>query len=908
MNNIFKTIAAALIDLDLNKQNVINEDNKLPAEFIDGTVASEHLHYIKYELIGVESSSDVAEVNHGESYTTQLSASEEVKILVGGIDLTDQYYNSTTGVITIDYVSGNIDIYATNVSKVELFYINKYITGSVYMSNRDTQVVAGSTYESTMIVNEGYQLDRIQVMMGSIDITGTAWDSVNQTITIPEVTNNVFISIDTSLMGFRVIYNLINCTSSITVEKVVYGNPFSCTILPIPGYNLSQCYYSMGGIEYQASNGNIVIDSVTGELIITAAAEAVMYSITYNLTNSTISNRIIEALHGTNIVLHYLVDPGYDPESPGVSVLGAEFSVNTDGRTIMINNITQDVIVTMVPNIRVYKINYLLSNCTASSISDRTRYYGESFTTVITPSDGFIIEDVTITMDDEDITSSAYNEITKTVSISAITGDVSIIASGIINTVQVFNMLSNVRTDNANTIIDRHSSYEANLTYDTTRFKDVDIQVTMDGIDITEDVVNGHSITILDATGNIAVIASAISFDYYNFTYNLNGAQLDYMPAQLREDQEYLGHFSTTILNPYWEVRLIMNEEDVTDTYVDLTTNTINITDLTGNVNIVLIANRTINPLTLSDLTSMEIDDQKTVLIGNPQRSHGYFVGFNPSEGAQGYGNGFSTERHINAVANTLSSNPTYKFIITKHQDTENGEYYVDVPKTFTVSGRFNNANLSSASFPIDGYDLYQVNNVNLPLTTRTGTITISFDGTPPQTIYVKLYSSNANATIIAQVGSGGSGAIVASDDNNTVSMEGFYPVQMTSATMTLITTVSRSGLFDRGSIHILVPNNIVETEVNREVILVGDPYYTIKSSNGAYTPSINGWTNSQVSYNFISPSINSDAPIASGINTDTLISVIDENGKYLDAGSNINGLILSDSIDESSVWQIYEV
>lgn len=75
---------------------------------------------------------------------------------------------------------------------------------------------------------------------------------------------------------FSVTYNLTGCSSSNTVTSVNNGRAYSTTITVNPGYELSgEITCTMGGVSQVVTNGVINIESVTGDIVITAIAEEV---------------------------------------------------------------------------------------------------------------------------------------------------------------------------------------------------------------------------------------------------------------------------------------------------------------------------------------------------------------------------------------------------------------------------------------------------------------------------------------------------------------------------------------------------------------------------------------------------------------------------------------------------------
>ena len=84
------------------------------------------------------------------------------------------------------------------------------------------------------------------------------------------------------IKGWFVNYNLTNCTTSNTNTIVAIPDgkettdnkhvkiPFTTTIAPVEGYELSSVSCTMGGVDQPVVDGTINIDDVTGDIVITA--------------------------------------------------------------------------------------------------------------------------------------------------------------------------------------------------------------------------------------------------------------------------------------------------------------------------------------------------------------------------------------------------------------------------------------------------------------------------------------------------------------------------------------------------------------------------------------------------------------------------------------------------------------
>ena len=72
---------------------------------------------------------------------------------------------------------------------------------------------------------------------------------------------------------YSITNTLTNCTNSNSATQVIGGQAYTATITPNSGYELKSVTVTMGGNAVSVSGGNINIANVTGNIVITAAAE-----------------------------------------------------------------------------------------------------------------------------------------------------------------------------------------------------------------------------------------------------------------------------------------------------------------------------------------------------------------------------------------------------------------------------------------------------------------------------------------------------------------------------------------------------------------------------------------------------------------------------------------------------------
>lgn len=148
-------------------------------------------------------------------------------------------------------------------------------------------------------------------------------------------------------------------------------------------------------------------------------------------------------------------------------------------------------------------LSNVVSTNSATKIEERASYI-----TKLVANTGYTINNVVITMNGTNITNGAYNAATGNVSISPVTGDISITASAQVNTYTITNNLTDVTTSNDATSIVHGNPYNATLTASGSQTLGA-VTVTMGGVDITSTVATGGVISIGSVTGDVVITASA---------------------------------------------------------------------------------------------------------------------------------------------------------------------------------------------------------------------------------------------------------------------------------------------------------------------------------------------------------------------------------------------------------------
>jgi len=151
---------------------------------------------VEQHLLNVESSFVGSSVISGQAFSTDLTADTGhtiagVVVTMGGVDVTASAWNSGTGKVSIANVTGNIVITAS--ASINEYTITQTLTHCT-TDITETEVTYGTAISGTVTADSTYAISSVTVTMGGVDITSTAYDSTDDSISIGSVTGNVVIT------------------------------------------------------------------------------------------------------------------------------------------------------------------------------------------------------------------------------------------------------------------------------------------------------------------------------------------------------------------------------------------------------------------------------------------------------------------------------------------------------------------------------------------------------------------------------------------------------------------------------------------------------------------------------------------------------------------------------------------
>ena len=315
---------------------------------------------------------------------------------------------------------------------------------------------------------------------------------------------------ETVTPSYSITNNLTHCATSNTAKTINANSKYSTTINPEAGFTLNSITVTMGGKDITSSvvNNNVItINSVTGDVVITAKAIEIVaptvYSITNNLTNCNTSNSTTSVTKGGSFSTIITARDGYNISTITVTMGGTNItSTALNGNSINISNVTGNIVITasaiqITPS--TYTITNNLTNCNNSNSAEIINAK-KSYSATITADEGYTMNTIAVTMGGEDVTSTVVNN--NTITIASVTGNIVITAKAIVvtpSTYTITNNLTNCTTNNNAKTVSANGKYSATITVNTGYVLST-FNVSMGGVDITDSVVNQNTITINSVT------------------------------------------------------------------------------------------------------------------------------------------------------------------------------------------------------------------------------------------------------------------------------------------------------------------------------------------------------------------------------------------------------------------------
>ena len=274
------------------------------------------------------------------------------------------------------------------------------------------------------------------------------------------------------------------------------------------------------GVVTPVTDGSCTITVTSGNYSASCAIMVAFtkFNITSNLIGCQLDNNINNVIMGTSWSGEIIPNEGYSLKNASIQItMDGEDITNTtyNNGIITIENVTGDVVINITcVAVPIYSINRNLVGCTSNksvvSIGE-----GNPYNEVFTALDDYRLTgaSVNITMGGVDITSMYSDGV---LNIAEVTGDILINITAVsISVYSITRNLTNCVSNKDVTSIKEGESYTETLTAnDGYTFRDANITITMDGVDITNTLYNGRYsngvLNIGSVTGNIIINAEAI--------------------------------------------------------------------------------------------------------------------------------------------------------------------------------------------------------------------------------------------------------------------------------------------------------------------------------------------------------------------------------------------------------------
>lgn len=281
----------------------------------------------------------------------------------------------------------------------------------------------------------------------------------------------------------------------------------------------------------------IKIPKVTGEIKINGVAvkkvaEAKTYKITNNLANCVTNNNATSVSGGSSYTATITVNSGFELMNisitmGGTNVTSSVYKYQNGNAVINIPNVTGDVVIVAQATATstepvepvTYTITNNLANCTSSNTANSVNQ-GASYSATVTPSSGYELMNVAITMGGTNVTSTVYKyqDGKAVINIPSVTGNVVITvqATAIIAEPAVMytitRNLTNCTSNNTTDRINQGESYSATVTPNS-GYELMNVAITMGDANVTSSVYtyqNGNAvINIPSVTNNVVITIQA---------------------------------------------------------------------------------------------------------------------------------------------------------------------------------------------------------------------------------------------------------------------------------------------------------------------------------------------------------------------------------------------------------------
>lgn len=410
----------------------------------------------------------------------QLPAS--ITVTMGGttLNIEQYYYDSTSGNISINSVTGDIVITAkADPIQAATYPVKANLTNlsSSPAITDATTVKEGETFSFTLSANSGYMLpSTITIKMSGSTLEagkGYTYDAKTGKVEILNVKGEVAITAEgvSEPSVYKITADLKNLTSTPAITSattVKEGESFTFTLKAATNYKLPDAISILKGNDaltaeeftYDAKTGKVVIKAVSGDLTVKASGiDDRHYEVILNLVGVTSQPASFDpVLVNGKVELTLKAAEGHTlPTTVTVSmggktlVAGTDYTYNASTGAFSLAKITGKLSISAEGVKNSYPVTTSLVNITSDIPTNATVKFGDAFACKLSADEGYTLpSEVTVVMDGKtliDVTDYTYDAATGKISLKKVTGELAITAQGVQKSYAVALTLKDLTSD-----------------------------------------------------------------------------------------------------------------------------------------------------------------------------------------------------------------------------------------------------------------------------------------------------------------------------------------------------------------------------------------------------------------------------------------------------------------------------
>ncbi len=289
---------------------------------------------------------------------------------------------------------GNVTISVT-FSKISYTISKNPTENGSFEISKETATI-GDEITITINPNEGYEVDTITVMNGSVEVT-VSGEGNTRTFTMPA--GNVTISATFSKISYTISKNPTeNGSFEISEETATFGETITITITPNEGYQVNIVTVKKGSqtVSISGSGNTRTFTMPAGNVTVSVTFSKISYTISKNPTENGSLNVVTSGTINDEITITINPNEGYELNTITVMNGNEEVTVSGKGNTRTFTMPAGNVTVSATFS----KISYTISkNPTENGsfeISDETATFGEIITITINPNNNYTLKNVKV--------------------------------------------------------------------------------------------------------------------------------------------------------------------------------------------------------------------------------------------------------------------------------------------------------------------------------------------------------------------------------------------------------------------------------------------------------------------------------------------------------------------------------